>query len=61
MHHLITEDDLKAEMEKYNYHFLKQICTPLPNGKKLRQLDFVHKSNEIPLLAFNYFTLHSLQ
>ncbi len=41
VHHLITEDGLKEEMEKNNFEYVDRICKPLPNGKQLLRIDFI--------------------
>lgn len=40
VHHQMREDELTAAMEHIGYHLTAKASHPLPNGKKLVQLDF---------------------
>ena len=40
VHHQMEEDELVASMENISYNLLSKTEHPLPNGKKLVQLDF---------------------
>lgn len=42
VHHQMEEHSLIQTMESIGYHLISQIENPLPNGKKLVQLDFQH-------------------
>lgn len=42
VHHQMSEDELAAAMQSIGYRLSRIMDEPLPNGKKLVQMDFVH-------------------